>query len=339
MKRMILTITAIILALLICWANFYVFLKTGNFMHAGGEILIWFGGIILLHALLLFVLIQTIKLPWGYMLLVWSAVIVLYMIPPVKYVFYRIERHEGFRARDHILEGVDSTEEFYLMAKKMGAKDTQDIYGLAIDYGYLEIAKEILDSGYVPLEYISFDISRGYCAWRDELNEDISDCLIAEGVETAYKRRAELLLVLNANWADFESVKNRIEAGVDINAVDRYGKTALIAACNMGGYQNRENYPIIARFLIENGADVNLRLTEGTMLTSIGEDAIYNAVRNNETELVKLLIEYGATTENLYWYCLVRHEEEKDEWGYGTLLGFAQKEKCNSEIIELLTRH
>ena len=74
-----------------------------------------------------------------------------------------------------------------------------------------------------------------------------------------------------------EAIKLLIEKGADLNAIDKYGYTALIWAC-------RNNNIEIVKLLIEKGADINAK-------NFIGYTALIWACRNNNTEVIKLLIE------------------------------------------------
>ena len=63
-------------------------------------------------------------------------------------------------------------------------------------------------------------------------------------------------IVTAAYGGDFKSIKTLIKIGKDIDAQDEYGETALMAAIN-------EDYPFIALYLIDIGADINLTNNDG----------------------------------------------------------------------------
>jgi ankyrin repeat protein len=65
-------------------------------------------------------------------------------------------------------------------------------------------------------------------------------------------------------------------------------QTPLAYACMLG-------YADVVRFLIEKGADVNVRMGKD------GETAIYWAVEENKLEVIRLLVEFGARTK-IYSY-------------------------------------
>jgi ankyrin repeat protein len=64
-------------------------------------------------------------------------------------------------------------------------------------------------------------------------------------------------LAMDANWeraikhGDVEAVKDHLRSGVDINALDRYGQTALMLAAHHGHEQ-------IVELLVAQGADLNV---------------------------------------------------------------------------------
>lgn len=81
-------------------------------------------------------------------------------------------------------------------------------------------------------------------------------------------------------YQDFEKTKELVNKGVDINYQDKsYGSTALILACQY-------NFVDIAKFLIENGADLNLQANNGyTPLIAAASVSV---------ELTELLLSKGA---------------------------------------------
>jgi ankyrin repeat protein len=81
-------------------------------------------------------------------------------------------------------------------------------------------------------------------------------------------------------YQDLDAVKKTISQGIDINYQDpTSGSTALILAANY-------NFGDIAKFLIENGADIDLQAKNGT--------SPLMAAAGSSEEIVKLLIEKGA---------------------------------------------
>ncbi|MGB3760390.1 MAG: ankyrin repeat domain-containing protein [Rivularia sp. (in: cyanobacteria)] len=122
-------------------------------------------------------------------------------------------------------------------------------------------------------------------------------------------------LIKAAEKANLTELKNLIKAGVDVDSFNYYGQTALIAAVNKnhidivttlieagadinlgrGGSNNHTplmeaaygGHNEIVQLLIQAGADVNLH-------TDYGITAIYQAQRNGNPEIIKLLRDSGA---------------------------------------------
>ena len=79
---------------------------------------------------------------------------------------------------------------------------------------------------------------------------------------------------------DIEGVKELIASGADINQQNKmYGHTPLIIACNY-------NYVDLAKLLISEGADINIRGKDGST-------ALIAAAANSQ-ELVEILLSKGA---------------------------------------------
>lgn len=110
-------------------------------------------------------------------------------------------------------------------------------------------------------------------------NAVLSEFLISNGADVNAKTdgfgETALMWVRNV-----EVAKILIDSGVDINAVSKYGMTALM-------YAIRENNVEVAKLLIENGADVNI-------VSNKGETALSLATKEKNDELVKFLKSSGA---------------------------------------------
>ena len=83
---------------------------------------------------------------------------------------------------------------------------------------------------------------------------------------------------------DYESVNKLIAQGIDLNAVDQYGNTALIYAA--GACSSN-----IVELLIRNGANVNRAAYDGFT-------ALMNAACYNQTENANILCNYGARIDS-----------------------------------------
>lgn len=87
-------------------------------------------------------------------------------------------------------------------------------------------------------------------------------------------------LITAVTYQDMAKVKELVKAGVDVNYKEqRYGNTPLVMACQY-------NLVEIAKYLIENGADINLK-------TGTGHTPLMAAASGSE-DLFNLLISKGA---------------------------------------------
>ncbi|MCY4211603.1 MAG: SUMF1/EgtB/PvdO family nonheme iron enzyme [Gammaproteobacteria bacterium] len=83
-----------------------------------------------------------------------------------------------------------------------------------------------------------------------------------------------------AQAGDIEVLKATIAAGVDVNAVDGRGRTALMYAVNNG-------YLLLVPELLKAQADVNIRAPDGAT-------ALFMAVAHGHTEIIEMLMQAGA---------------------------------------------
>ena len=94
------------------------------------------------------------------------------------------------------------------------------------------------------------------------------------------QNQKELLFLLAVRRKDIESVKKYIAEGVDPNAQDDFGETALFMAAGSGWVKMTEA-------LLAGGADPNTQ--EG-----YGKTALFNAVALDHKAVVAVLLAYGA---------------------------------------------
>ena len=93
-------------------------------------------------------------------------------------------------------------------------------------------------------------------------------------------------IVTAAYGGDFKSIKTLIKIGKDIDAQDEYGETALMAAIN-------EDYPFIALYLIDIGADINLANNDGDYALDLAQ--FHKKVHNrDECEVLNKLQSLNA---------------------------------------------
>ncbi|HEY7585233.1 MAG TPA: ankyrin repeat domain-containing protein [Candidatus Deferrimicrobiaceae bacterium] len=136
-----------------------------------------------------------------------------------------------------------------------GCSASQTQLNRAIHEGDAPRAKNLLDSGISPKE-------KGACAPDDGYESTPLTCAIR-------MNRMEIVKLLFAR-------------GADVNQLEPYGHTQLMAAAE----QNTE----MVRLLLEKGADVNRR---GAGLVA-GRTALMSAAGAGKTDVVKLLLDRGA---------------------------------------------
>lgn len=104
-------------------------------------------------------------------------------------------------------------------------------------------------------------------------------------------------LIKAATTKDFDKLKQLLQEGVDVNAQDSQGRTALMMSL-VPNFRNNNVFSLlntsaenndekITQLLIENGADVNIQ-------NNRGDTALIFAIELSNKNAVKLLIEKGA---------------------------------------------
>ncbi len=87
-------------------------------------------------------------------------------------------------------------------------------------------------------------------------------------------------LVMEAKFRDHSRIEELLDQGVDVDAVDGKGRTALMWAASWGRHD-------IVRLLLERGAQADIR-------DGYGETALIKAARRGRTEIVETLINLGG---------------------------------------------
>lgn len=159
-------------------------------------------------------------------------------------------------------------------------------------------------------------------------------------------KNGKTALVLAAKLGDIAFLKFLMEKGADVNQQDGMGMTALMEACSYGHLN-------VVNLLIKNGAVITIKDFAGTTalwrattkknnievikilidldadvnLVShfLGSSVLWNAVDNNQPDIVELLIKNGA---NINF---------KMESGW-SLLAWAKEHKYN-EVAEILIKY
>ena len=90
-----------------------------------------------------------------------------------------------------------------------------------------------------------------------------------------------------ARKGDIKAVKHHLDAGVDVNLKDEFGKLTPLHEAATYGHKE------VAELLIAAGADVNAEITS---VKFRGETALDWAIAFKETELTDLLRKHGGKT-------------------------------------------
>jgi ankyrin repeat protein len=88
-----------------------------------------------------------------------------------------------------------------------------------------------------------------------------------------------------AEAGNLKAVKKHLDAGTDVNAKDKYGRTPLDEAA-------RKGHEEIVELLIAKGADVNAKSSNDALLLT----PLDAAIKSNQTEFADLLRKHGAKT-------------------------------------------
>lgn len=139
----------------------------------------------------------------------------------------------------------------------------------AIRGRYIDCIKLLLETGADP----NLEDSEGISPIFYVFSEDILALLVKYGAKINNTYGYETPLMAAMKYSDFEYLKALIKYGADVNAKSDYGTTALYSACI-------ENNVDIAKFLLENGADMQILCENETPC-----DYVY---KHNYTEMIEL---------------------------------------------------
>ena len=135
---------------------------------------------------------------------------------------------------------------------------------------------------------------------------------VSDGSSVLGTATEQLLRAVKSEYVSAKRIEKLIEAGADVNTKDKDGHTALILLCyEMCTSEHLEHDKALLeamKVLIKYGADVNIRYSYGTALTTIGYRMLIGYNSKYAAEAVKLLIKAGADVN------------AKDENGYTALM-------------------
>jgi ankyrin repeat protein len=149
----------------------------------------------------------------------------------------------------------------------------------AVSNGNVEIAEFLLNQG-AKVNLRDYEKRTPLMMMDEDATPEMFDLLIRFSAKTALfgKQKNSLLHYLATNGAPAEIVRRAVNYGLNVNAVNKEGKTPLMLAVQDGEYD-------IAKALIESGADVNIRARDGRTVADL---------ISAESELGSLLATYGA---------------------------------------------
>jgi ankyrin repeat protein len=131
-------------------------------------------------------------------------------------------------------------------------------------------------------------------------------------------RASSHALVTALGNGKFNKVERLIQTGADPNTQDKHGKTPLYYAV----YFNRET---IVKYLIEKGANVNLRSFDGASLLHVA------IIEKADHAIIKLLIEAGINVNE-------RHEKLRDR-NYGLTPLYLAVLSDRISVVKILLDH
>lgn len=161
---------------------------------------------------------------------------------------------------------------------------------VACIYGQGEIVKLLEDNGAdSTMQNVNGEIPAHHAVMKKKFGGDLDskaresvlkELKTLDGARNDGKTPLMLLQYLDLN-STFNLLPIFLEKGVDVNAVDNYGNTALILNTQNQCYKN------VVKELIRAGADVNIA-------DNNGNTALYHALKYGNQEVARFLIKKGA---------------------------------------------
>src|SRR5262245_7903981 len=127
--------------------------------------------------------------------------------------------------------------------------------------------------------------------------DDLAELLIARGADsgTGDAPARNTALHLAAQYGNVDVARVLVTRGANVNAPNRYGRTALHdAVAGLEAPSNLEGRIQVARFLLSRGADINARET-GSGRTPLDEATGPSDNRANGERMTELLLSAGAS--------------------------------------------
>ena len=134
-------------------------------------------------------------------------------------------------------------------------------------------------------------ISKSQFGWTACIKLKLPTTFISEWVQ---KGCVDRLLLCVSEFGDLDIAQHLLDAGVDVSAKDRYGRTSLLSAAENG-------HEAVARLLLDRGADVSAK-------DGYGRTALLSATGKGHEAMARLLLDRGADVS------------AKDRYGWTALL-------------------
>ncbi len=183
----------------------------------------------------------------------------------------------------------------YLLSR--GAKIDEDTLFMAAEMGIKNIIESAIAEG-VDLNVKDHDGATALWYAREHGHEEIVELLQKHGAKEIAPPPGALLRRA-AEEGDIEKLKSLIEKGVDVNAKDKEGYTAIYDAAARG-------HKDVVELLINKGAEINIHVDIEAKNSGLWTP-LQTAVRHNQASVVELLISKGANVNT------------KDKWGFSPL--------------------
>jgi ankyrin repeat protein len=159
---------------------------------------------------------------------------------------------------------------------------------LACQYGFVDIAKFLIEKG----ADVNLQANNGYTPLiaAAGVSEELTDLLLSKGADINLKLEdgtgalTTSIVGILMDRVTTNVAKNLLDKGADINESSKSGKTEGYTVLMMAA---RNNKPDLVKFLVKNGADINLMAKDGNTALSL-------AKKEKDEDMVKLLKKLGA---------------------------------------------
>ena len=159
---------------------------------------------------------------------------------------------------------------------------------LACQYGFVDIAKFLIEKG----ADVNLQANNGYTPLiaAAGVSEELTDLLLSKGADLQLKLEdgtgafTTAIVGILMERVTTTAAKKLLDKGADINESPKNGRAEGYTVLMMAA---RNNKPDLVKFLVKNGADVNLKAKDGSTALSLAE-------KEKDDAIVKLLKELGA---------------------------------------------